>query len=365
MKIGIDARLWNESGVGRYLRNLVTNLAAIDTKNEYVLFFKKNEYQTVVMPGENFRKVLADIHWHSVAEQLLFPAILTKERCDVVHFPYFSVPIFYTRPYVVTIHDLILHHFSTGKATTLPYIFYKAKQLGYRYVINKAAHDAKKIFAVSKTTKQEIIDHLHIPEEKIVVTYEGVEVKKEKISTSAIMSSPYFLYVGNTYPHKNVLVLVDAFAKASKTHIMHLVIVGKRDYFTAELERYVIEKEIKNVHFLGYVSDNELASLYTGATAVVVPSLMEGFGLPAGEALARGCLVLLSNIPVHHEIIGEGGIYFDPQNSDKLAQMLLVVIKEKNNYKSVVTKGVEKIRNYSWEKMTQETKNVYESCTRL
>src|SRR5216683_2789679 len=133
MRIGIDCRLWNETGIGRYIRNLVTNLAEIDThNNEYVLFLRKNEYDTLVTPGNNFRKRLADIHWHSVAEQTSFLKMLYKERLDLVHFPYFSYPILYARPFVITIHDLILFHYPTGKASQLPSFMYQTKLFAYK-----------------------------------------------------------------------------------------------------------------------------------------------------------------------------------------------------------------------------------------
>src|SRR5438270_8706473 len=99
MKIGIDARLWNETGVGRYIRNLVTQLAEIDKKNDYVIFLKKQEYESIVTPGNNFRKRLADVHWHSLQEQSIFLRHLYQENLDVMHFPYFSFPLFYARPF--------------------------------------------------------------------------------------------------------------------------------------------------------------------------------------------------------------------------------------------------------------------------
>src|SRR5579872_4995215 len=113
MKIAIDCRLWNETGVGRYIRNLVEELGFLDSKNEYIPFFKKEEYETVPLPGKNFQKRLADIPWHSLQEQREFKKLLEKENVDLVHFPYFSYPIGYKRKFVITIHDLIIDHFPT------------------------------------------------------------------------------------------------------------------------------------------------------------------------------------------------------------------------------------------------------------
>src|SRR5690242_4609839 len=130
MRIGIDGRLWNETGVGRYIRNLVWGLQEFDKKNEYVLFIKKGlKIDDLRLKNDPWKVVETEIHWHSLAEQIKFPQILYKENLDLMHFPYFSLPIFYNKPFVVTIHDLIINHFPTGKASTLPYPLYLMKRI--------------------------------------------------------------------------------------------------------------------------------------------------------------------------------------------------------------------------------------------
>jgi glycosyltransferase involved in cell wall biosynthesis len=173
MRIGIDCRLWNQTGVGRYLRELVYHLAEIDKDNQYLLFFRREEFENLEPPGPNFKKKLADIRWHSFGEQIFLPYILFKEHLDLVHFPYFSVPIFYPGKFVLTIHDLIIDHFATGQASTLPIIFYKIKRLAYKYVVWWALHRAAKVITVSQSTKKEIVDHYKIDPGKIIVTYEA------------------------------------------------------------------------------------------------------------------------------------------------------------------------------------------------
>ncbi|MCL4382528.1 MAG: glycosyltransferase [Patescibacteria group bacterium] len=173
MKIGIDARLWKQTGVGRYVQELTSNLAKIDQKNHYLLFFAKNEFEEFKLPGPNFEKMIIDIRWHSLKEQIVMPYLLWREKLDLVHFPYFSVPIFYPGKFIVTIHDLILDHFETGKASTLPLFLYKLKRLGYKLVMWVALHRAVKVITVSETTKREIIKHYHLNSEKIAVTYEA------------------------------------------------------------------------------------------------------------------------------------------------------------------------------------------------
>ncbi len=172
MKIGIDARLWSQTGVGRYTQELVANLAKIDKENQYVLFLDRQS-SNIKAPGPNFQIKTLDIRWHSLKEQLVMPFILWEEHLDLVHFPYFSVPIFYPGKFIVTIHDLILDHFDTGKASTLPWFIYKIKHLGYKLIMWVALNRAVKVITVSENTKKEIMDHYQIRPEKIEVTYES------------------------------------------------------------------------------------------------------------------------------------------------------------------------------------------------
>ena len=171
MKIGIDARLINETGVGRYIRNLIRELALIDSQNTYVVFVRKNA--DFDPPNSRFAKRVADVPWHSIREQMVMPFVFLKERLDILHVPYFNAPIFYPGKFMVTIHDLTILHFDTGRATTLPLPFYKLKRLGYWLELAIGLRRAKKIIAVSETTKQEILDHFDILPEKIDVIYEG------------------------------------------------------------------------------------------------------------------------------------------------------------------------------------------------
>ena len=171
MKIGIDARLINETGVGRYIRNLIVELAAIDTTNSYVVFVRKpTDFD---LPNTRWTRRIANVPWHSFAEQLFLPAIFHRARLDLLHVPYFNVPLFYFGKFVVTIHDLTILHFDTGKATTLPYVFYKLRRLGYYISLLKALFWSDKVIAVSQTTKHEILTHFDITPEHISVIYEG------------------------------------------------------------------------------------------------------------------------------------------------------------------------------------------------
>jgi len=389
MRIGIDCRLWNESGVGRYVRNLVEHLQTIDRENKYVLFVGTKDREEILnqVQNDNFSIVNADIRWHTLEEQLKFPQILYKENLDLVHFPYFSVPIFYSKPFVVTIHDLILHHFPTGLASTLPFYLYRLKLFGYKFVIKRAAQNAEKIITVSNATKNEIVDHLGVPKDKVVVTYEGIETSsKFKVQSSKLQlkAKSYLLYVGNAYPHKNLDRLLEAFRLVCHPELgsgsrdsdlrqndIRLILVGKEDYFYKRLKEKVKKMGLeKSVLFYGEASDEELGNLYKNAKALVMPSFMEGFGLPGLEAMANKCFVLASDIPSLREVYGNAAICFNPYDVNDIKKTMENVCfndlpRRKaglNHFSQKIEKGLERVKLFSWEKMAKETLKVYECC---
>ncbi len=170
MVIGIDARLWNETGVGRYIRSLFRYLPH---DREFVWFFGKKEFETIEMPSQKWRKVETNIHWHTLSEQLILPLVFYKEKLDLLHFPYFSFPILYPGKFVITIHDLIFDHYKTGKWSTLPGWLYVIKKFGYHLVNWISTRRASKILTLTQDAKNEIIDHYKVNPGKIKVIYEA------------------------------------------------------------------------------------------------------------------------------------------------------------------------------------------------
>ncbi len=370
MKIGIDCRLWGQGGVGRYIRNLCLSLSEIDKNNSYVLFALKNDKQEVEkkIKNKNWKIVTANFRWHSFSEQLRFPQIINKEKVDLLHFPYFSVPVMYKKPYVVTIHDLIYHHFVSGASSTLPLWLYGFKMLSYRIAINAAARKAKKIIAVSGETKKEIVDHLRINPEKIEVIYEAADDFSARGGSSfGRKFDNYFLFVGNVYPHKNVETLIKAFKLIAKDKNVKLIFVGREDYFYKKMKKKVGDLlQSGRVIFVHDADDQTLLSLYKDAICLIRPSLMEGFSLPPLEALSNGCLVIASDIPVHREIFEDSILYFNPREHMDLAKKMNDVLSlEKNRKEELIEKGLKKAGEYSWKKTAQQTLRIYESSLGL
>src|SRR3989338_11426010 len=341
MKIGIDARPYGTAhgGIGRYTQELIRNFTTIDSATRGYVFFvysKDDEQQLRADISAHIesrvRFVLAPYRCYTIAEQIFMPALIARAKVDVMHFPHFNVPLVYNKPYVVTINDLIIHHFPDERATTLPKWLYKIKLWGYKKVMRHAVEKARAIIAPSEFGKQDLLRFYNIPEDKIYVIYEGVselritnyelringktdyQEQKAQLKTKNLL--PYLLYVGSFYPHKNIERLIDAFhlIRTKYSLDLKLVLVGKKDYFQKQVQQYLTTKYSLVTTlciFYGRASDDELAELYQNAALYVFPSLYEGFGLPPLEAMSYGVPVVASNTPCIREVCGDAALYFN------------------------------------------------------
>ncbi len=382
--IGIDARFYGPlgKGLGRYTQEIVDNIInKIDNPlkgkgvYKYVVFLSKENFKDFQTSNPNVKKILTNVRWYTLKEQLLMPFFILKEKVDLMHFPHFNVPIFCPTKFIVTIHDLILTKFPTPRASTLSPLLYKIKNFGYKIVILTAIKRSKKIITVSKFTQTDIAQQFNVPKNKIIVTYEGVaaSITKEqsrdaqKVLLCYNIKKPFLLYVGNAYPHKNLERLIKNFIDIkNKYHELNLVLVGKEDYFYKRLKRYAHkiclgEKSLRDsIIFAGYVPDEDLKYFYQEALAYVFPSLYEGFGLPPLEAMSNGCPVISSNKASMPEILEEAALYFDPENDNEFKSIITKIINNKNLRERLITKGHEQIKKYNWLQCASQTFKLYQ-----
>ncbi len=376
MKIMIDARLYGleNAGLGRYVMNLLDSLMALDRSNQYFVLLRKKYFNELNFSG-NWKKILADFKHYSLIEQIRLPQIINSYNPDVIHFPHFNIPIFYRGKFVVTIHDLLMQRYRGAKATTLPVYLYFPKQLAARFTFREAVLRSEKIIAPSMSVRKEIKKYYPVKEEKVAVTYEGfdrmfLKAKDDsKILREYDLDSPYFVYAGNAYPHKNLTRAIEAInlLNQERTEKVLLVIASPRNVFSKKLENLVKElNAVRWVRLLGFVPDEDLPSLYKSSLGFLFPSLSEGFGLPGIEALASGTLLLASKIDVFKEVYKDKAIYFNPYDFtsiEKTMEYILTIEKEKRIL--LINEGREFVKRYSWSKMAEETLKVYASCAGL
>lgn len=379
MRIGIDARFYGgeqSKGLGRYTQKLIEYLLEIENdENEYIIFLQEDAYHAWNYDHPRFFPVLAPYRWYTLAEQIFMPLLLFRARLDLVHFPHFNVPLLYRRPFVVTIHDLIIAHFPTSRATTLGPLLYRLKHWAGQIVMKHAAKGSKKIITVSEFSKKDIVHYYDLPEEKVVVTYEAADShadflydpkRAKEIEKRYGISKPYLLYVGNAYPHKNLDLLLDMMKEIKKKKMFpyKLVLVGREDYFYKKLAQSTWAKNLDDVVcYTGFVPDADLPYLYHDAYAYLFPSQYEGFGLPPLEAMGHGVPVISSRSSCLPEILEDAALYFDSEDVSGIINALSAITQDTTKREQMIQKGFEQVRRYSWEWMAQQTHRVYASIT--
>lgn len=374
-RILIDGRF---IGVGesmtRYCLEIVKGVLELDHENEYTLLIRpqgeKLTADSLQLTAKNLRTEILDIPHYSLAEQTKLLKYLNEKKFDLVHFIQFNHPVYYRGKYVVTIHDLtLIGHLHRQQLH---------KRFAFGQVMKSAVKDSAQIITISETSKQEIIDYYHVPEQKITVTYLAADDKytpELKKQTQKIddfknqfkISGEYFLYAGMWKKHKNLIRMLEAYGKFKSEQsgtIPQLVLVGKIDRSEPAVLAMIdkINHGSTSVITTGFVDDDELAVSYAGALAYIIPSLSEGFGLPPLESMACGTPVISSNLSAMPEILGEAPLYFDPYDVADIADKMRLVASDEHLRATLMTNGLEQVKKYNWQKTAKGTMDVYRSC---
>ncbi len=376
MHIGIDARFFGPrvggGGLGRYVAELVTHLQEMDHKNQYTIFLRKENFHECRITNKNFSKQLVDIPWYTLEEQKKMPGIVARSQVDFMHYPHWNIPVFSRIPFMVTIHDLIMLELPySARVSTKSPIVYGFKHAAFRMVLESAIHRSREILTVSNYTKQSILKHFGLKQEKITVIPNGVIPPREARSVSLTglgVYEPYLLYVGNAYPHKNIEMMMHSFAQFHKNHpYTQLVIAGRRDVFSHRLEKEADELGIKGeaVRFIDLPTDEELAALYTNAALFIFPSRIEGFGIPPLEAMSYGTPVAAANTSSIPEVCKNAAHYFEPDDIEVLSELMRQAVDEPERFTQSIKNGFEVAQSYSWKKTAKMTLEIYNNQSLL
>lgn len=363
MKVGIDIHAVGKQQTGNetYIRNLVGNLIGIDSDNtDYHLFYTHDDKLVV---DERVEQTQIYPHQSVFRIPFVFPYQLRKQKIDVAHFQYVVPPVMKC-PTVVMIHDISYEYH--------PEYFNPLECKRMKLLIPFSARKSEHVLTVSEYSKQQIMQKYHIPEDKITVTYNGVneqfcvlpsDADGYKCLTRFSFNKPFILAVGNLQPRKNIERLIRAYSKlrASGKIDLDLVLVGQVRWGGKAIFDEVETLGVKNnIHITGYVTDEELVALYNKATLFAYPSLYEGFGLPLIEAMACGTPVISSNASCLPEVGGDAAHYIDPYSERGMMDALELVANNSIVRKQLIQKGFERASDFSWKRTAEKTLRVFE-----
>ncbi len=366
MKIGIDCRLpyYQMGGISQYVLHLLPALAEIDQENQYTIFHSRKDGRSYQPNPSNFNRENLWTPCHHRVERLALSAELARHNLDLFHSPDFIPPQRGGKRHLITVHDLnfIFHpRFLTAES-----LRYYAGQI--RWAVEKADH----ISADSHATRQDNIEQLNVPPEKITTVHLSVNpiyqrpYSQEEINeTLKAHNLPrgFILAVGTLEPRKNYPTLIRAYAKlrAETAVDVPLIIVGGKGWIYEEIFNTIDQLGLKEyVRHLSGVFDEQLAHLYHSAGVLVTPSHYEGFGLPALEAMNCGCPAIVSRRGSLPEIVGPKGIMIDdPDDTDVLAEAIDRALNDSQHRQTMIENGYEHAKTFSWRKAAQLTLNLY------
>lgn len=350
----IDLRMLNASGIGTYLSNVVPRVIAASPDINFTLLGKSGTLHKLNWAhGKNINIVDYDAPIYSIVEQLKILSKIPKDT-SLLWSPHYNIPLFYRGRLLVTVHDVF--HLAMPQ-----YVGGLHKRLYAKGMFAAVKQKADKIICVSEFTKRELVRLVGVDPNKIRVIYNGVDKSWFGIKANRCPhEKPYLLFVGNVKPHKNLVLLLEAFESIMAGIPQDLIIVGKKEGFIIG-DKIVQEKAVKlgdRVHFTGYVNDEVLKQYYAHAEALVFPSLYEGFGLPPLEAMACGCPVISSNVVSLPEVCGDAVIYCDPYRPDDIAKKILFLTANLSLQSELREKGIQRAKQFTWDKCAEETATI-------
>ena len=357
------------TGVGVYSINLVNELAKLcDNLLVYTSYppafavdpGKVRKVSSLTRPARGTVGFLSRIIWM----QTSLPLRALLDHASVVLSTGSEGMLLPPVPQVVTVHDITPLLFPDLHPHASELVF-------FRYFLPLALRRSRAVIAVSRSTKEDLVNFYRLPAEKIHVTYEGYDAQlfRPCDDTGGVRSSyglgHYIHYCGNILPHKNLARLIRAFGLIASEIPHVLVLQGRHTPYTAYLEALARELKLEDrVVFLGYVPLRDLPYLYSGACVFVTVSLSEGFGLPPLEAMACGTPVVAAKASSLPEVVADAGILVDPNDTDEIAEALLRVIKNPELRAELSRKAVERAALFSWNRTAAETLEVLQAAAK-
>jgi glycosyltransferase involved in cell wall biosynthesis len=363
MKIGIDAsRAFSEqrTGIEEYSYRVIEHL--IDKlKGHQVILYTRLSTKELELPKNWKIKI---IRWPRLWTQIGLSLELLLHPVDVLFVPAHIVPLIHPKNTIVTIHGL--------EYEVIPEAYSAWEKLYMRASMKMSCRVAKKIIAVSRNTKNDLMRLYDIPEDKIEVVYEGISrvthntyrvtQNSDKYSTFQVpRSTPYLLFIGRLEKRKNIEGIISAFEiLKEKYKIPHeLVLAGKFGHGENDIRLALENSRYKNNIILpGFISEEEKWEYLKNADIFLFPTFYEGFGLPVLEAQSQGIPVIASNTSSLPEVAGEGALYVDPDGPDFIAETVYMFLSDEKLRNDMIEKGYENVKRFDWKQCAQEVAEI-------
>lgn len=364
MRIGIDARLiyYRQGGIAAYTRRVIEALAEIDQQTSYqVLQSRKDRHP--LTPGPNFRRASLWTPCHHRLERWTLAVEITPLRLDILHSPDFIPPLWGARRYVITVHDLNFLHY--------PQFLTAESRRYYNGQIERAVQQAAHILADSEATKNDLVDMLGVPPEKITVHMLGVDPQYRPLPEHEVLAAcqrlalphGFILFVGTFEPRKNIPGLLAAYRllRRQVPDAPPLVLAGRQGWLAediaAQAERLGLESYL---HWRQDVPPALMPALYNAATLLVLPSFYEGFGLPALEAMACGTPTLVANRSSLPEVVGDAGLLVNPEDPHAIASAIIQVLSDPALQARLRAAGLQRAQQFTWRHTATVVYSVYQ-----
>lgn len=374
MRIGIEAqRIFrkNKHGMDYVVLQEIKELQLLDTENEYYIFVKPGE-DRCIEETKNFHIIEVKCPSYPLWEQVALPYAARKYNVDILHCTSNTAPIICNTPLVLTLHDII---FLEPRDTNNKSFYQNLGWLYRRLVVPRILDKCKRIITVSNFELKNIIGKLSIPESRMAMIYNGFNTwfkpidDVESITSKYIDNTGYFFFLGNTDPKKNTertLIAYSNYCKQSSVKRKLLV----ADLAPQYLEEFIVKNKLDNIRdqvvLTGYVVNSHLPYIYNGAFAFLYTSLRESFGIPLLEAMACGTPVITSNTSSMPEIGGKDAALVNPESSEEITQMMLLIENDNEYRERIKAIGLERVGHFSWKNTASNLlklyKDVYKEC---
>jgi len=368
MRIGIDATALPPQpvGAGNYIIQLIRALAAGEFDNQLVIFAQQKGPRLINLQSGS------SIEWQIVEdsspgsrliwEQTVLPSLAQKTKIDLLHSLHYTKPLRLTCASVVTFHDMTYYLY--------PHLHTRTRRLVFPTAMRFSAKQADALITVSESTREDAIRLLEIDPKKIFTTQLGVDPSftvldnndaELRVISKYSLPEKFILYLGTIEPRKNLPVLIKSYKPLADDGTDYkLVLVGKYGWMYQEVLDLIDDLELQDMVCLtGYVSQEDLPVVYNLASLFVYPTIYEGFGLPALEAMACGVPVITTRVASLPEIVGDAGLLIPVNDTEALYKAMSQVLEDTALREKLIHDGLARSKLFSWERTAQLTQQVY------